>query len=856
MVNEFSGLYYNDCHETSYMGGEEVYESFDKRLEWAGEAARQMIWGLREIETASLTPWNIVWYSMYPLPNKRIFLNWKDLDTPGIKPDSINPYSVTLNYGFDKGLPEYEPNPAYEKIKSAYPAIAAHIDENDSRFYSKETVQRTLYIFNDIQEKSDITLQWSLSLKNKVIQSGKNNILMTPYETKQETLEFITPEVNQREKVDLEITILKEKKVVFKDSYAFSIFPQIKHTKEEWAKLGRIALYDELGETDNVFKKWELPFSRLTKIEEFDPNSCDILIIGSGSLQSTPLIDFLQSSTIRTFVNNGGDLLSLEHSFKNDPESYINTLDKPVKYAHPGVHSNPILKDTHPTDFQNWRSDEIIAQKLYPRPFTGNVHSILDVGDRDVGLTYSPLLEIYQGKGKVILNQLDLINKIWKEPIAEKILVNILSSFEIKQTNSPKKMYLVSDSSSPFTNYLKQIGFKEPALRDLTEFSAKTNAVIVIDGKSTTFLKDIDKQKINLKSILENGDTLWIQELSPETIDKFSDFFGFKIKLHESKEQNLVKVENNTLFGGLNNSDFCWANGGGGEDISDYTLDIDSSVNPEPLLKTVAVKWAGYAGWGEQYKVGKMMKIISEFPGTQYPMVKVDIGKGQIIFSQIRFDKPVKFENRSSRILNVMLTNLGVSLPEKMNPLLNRHSAMIDEKGYILGWLMLGPYKNPDTNTLLTKNYIGEEGWGQPQENMITAGKKWMKYFSKSPKINLEDTTLFGPQENSVAYAHIYIYSPLKRDILLESPDLVRLRLGSDDGIKVWVNSAMLLEDEGTGAHKFDQYTLGPIKLVKGWNRLLLKISQRTGAWGFSARFTYDSKLPVSDLRYSLNPPN
>ena len=64
----------------------------------------------------------------------------------------------------------------------------------------------------------------------------------------------------------------------------------------------------------------------------------------------------------------------------------------------------------------------------------------------------------------------------------------------------------------------------------------------------------------------------------------------------------------------------------------------------------------------------------------------------------------------------------------------------------------------------------------------------------------------------------------------------VELGLGSDDGIKAWLNGEVVHEDNATRAHMYDQGKVR-VRMKRGRNVLLLKIMQGGGGWEASARF-------------------
>jgi hypothetical protein len=93
----------------------------------------------------------------------------------------------------------------------------------------------------------------------------------------------------------------------------------------------------------------------------------------------------------------------------------------------------------------------------------------------------------------------------------------------------------------------------------------------------------------------------------------------------------------------------------------------------------------------------------------------------------------------------------------------------------------------------------------------------------------------------TVAYGLSYVYSPEERE--------VPLFIGSDDGVKAWVNDRGVREHSIKRGANPDQDTV-LVRLIKGWNKLLLKVEQGVGEWGFYCRIPN----PQSDLLFSLEP--
>jgi CubicO group peptidase (beta-lactamase class C family) len=102
---------------------------------------------------------------------------------------------------------------------------------------------------------------------------------------------------------------------------------------------------------------------------------------------------------------------------------------------------------------------------------------------------------------------------------------------------------------------------------------------------------------------------------------------------------------------------------------------------------------------------------------------------------------------------------------------------------------------------------------------------EWRVVKAKADTIDSAD--LGGQKEFAVAYAWAEIDMPEKANALLG--------LGSDDGLKVWVNGKLAHESWVGRAAQADDDVV-PVELAKGRNGLLLKVQNMQGPWGFVCR--------------------
>ncbi len=148
----------------------------------------------------------------------------------------------------------------------------------------------------------------------------------------------------------------------------------------------------------------------------------------------------------------------------------------------------------------------------------------------------------------------------------------------------------------------------------------------------------------------------------------------------------------------------------------------------------------------------------------------------------------------------------------------------------ILDWKILGPFKNgADKISLsfaptLEAELVSETG--PDFDATYPSGDKtvvWKSYTAgKKGYVNLDK--IVGRTDFAIAYAYTELNSVHARETLL--------RCGSDDGIKVWVNNKPVHENDATRAYAAGEDEAA-IFLSEGTNRILVKITNQVGGWGF-----------------------
>jgi len=176
---------------------------------------------------------------------------------------------------------------------------------------------------------------------------------------------------------------------------------------------------------------------------------------------------------------------------------------------------------------------------------------------------------------------------------------------------------------------------------------------------------------------------------------------------------------------------------------------------------------------------------------------------------------------------------INESTRETSRRLINQFEKFED---FIVLWQVSGPFTKADVNLF---------DYAFPPETKEADKVDWQTMPTNLDSINYWHISLvdFFAGDNLVAYLQNQVYSENEKDALLE--------LGSDDGIKVWLNGELVhsnntMRGVGPGDDKVK------VKLNKGSNHLLIKVINSTGGWGACARLRQPDGTKLTGIRVSI----
>ena len=174
--------------------------------------------------------------------------------------------------------------------------------------------------------------------------------------------------------------------------------------------------------------------------------------------------------------------------------------------------------------------------------------------------------------------------------------------------------------------------------------------------------------------------------------------------------------------------------------------------------------------------------------------------------------------------------------------------------GFIRDWLLIGPFPltevdkdypkdahAPGFETDFLAAHSGEATPSPADGTTVTVGdytRTWFRHRSETDHLDLDAAISTNPA--SVAYAYCEIQSDSEKAAILS--------LGSNDGMRAWLNSEEVYDRPDVGAMRQDGVLL-PVLLKRGRNTLCLKIEERAGSWQFAGRILPLDHEVVSNRR-------
>jgi hypothetical protein len=173
-----------------------------------------------------------------------------------------------------------------------------------------------------------------------------------------------------------------------------------------------------------------------------------------------------------------------------------------------------------------------------------------------------------------------------------------------------------------------------------------------------------------------------------------------------------------------------------------------------------------------------------------------------------------------------------------------RSRCPVGHRDYIARWNVLAVLPREATK----HPFDPAKAWPSPGEEVkfgaVTA--KWREI--KGEAVDLGGW--FGRKAESMVYAATYLFSDRAREAVL--------RLDTNDHNRAWLNGKLVNDGitaatSGRGSHSYSDEV--PVKLRRGWNRLLVQVENRAGYWFLCGQITDRYGQPIHELTWQLEKP-
>lgn len=182
---------------------------------------------------------------------------------------------------------------------------------------------------------------------------------------------------------------------------------------------------------------------------------------------------------------------------------------------------------------------------------------------------------------------------------------------------------------------------------------------------------------------------------------------------------------------------------------------------------------------------------------------------------------------------------LGLQAAQILTRLGEDPSAMPKQAGFLVRWWLLGPLPNPD-NRAFERAFIDETSIEPLRTETVRIDNRllrWREVRVSDPQGVVDLTQIFRQTEWVACYAYT--------SFIVDSDMDAELRIGSDDGVKVWFNGELVHQFGGMRGLSIDQDRIR-VRLQKGVNHLLLKVTQGGGGWEFCVRLVDLQGKPIA----------
>jgi hypothetical protein len=628
LISEFSSMYYANPADVSAVGGPDAYASLDGL--WAAHALtlRAQIEGFRYAGITAISPWNTVWYGNRPLPFDGTSQPTPDPDGSGPVLERVGPFAATLNPGFQRGLPPWQPNPIHPAVTRVFQPIAALALDYRTHFRSGGALQRDLLLCNDTGHDAEFTVTWSVRGTRLATRTGRATVTVPATGRVTLPTSLTLPSTPADAAATWQVTVDVAGSRRFTDAAAITVHapgaavPALRAAVLEGAAgAPTTAALTALGATVRTLPDLSaLP----------DPASGEVLVIAEGADAAATADD---RTRVVEFTAAGGQVLVLAQSRLPQILPWPQfTTASPQTVTHTAAPHHPVLAGIGADDLRWWHTDgERVVATMLVKPRFGSLLALADAGP---GLTSASLAEARYGRGRYLLCQYPVVAAQAGEPMAGRLLRNLLRYTAAAPVPTRAAAVLASADGSMAAATLKAAGVDLAVLTSPAAPGALDGlGVLVVDASegNEASLGALRDAAADVTAWAGAGGTLWIHGATPATLPYLAGLLPSDAALTavDAAHQHGAVTSDSPLTTGLRNADLDWSAGGAA--LVPYTF---AGSGGTAVVSSRAVSWTDFSAGNEQTKYGRAAHSAVGFtPGAA--LWRRPAGAGQVLVDQL-----------------------------------------------------------------------------------------------------------------------------------------------------------------------------------------------------------------------------
>jgi beta-galactosidase len=809
VFGEHGAWHYASPQTCAGFAGQKAFTDFRACMDAIGLQEKLFIEYARRAEVTGITPFNIVNYSMEAMPSRSVAVQQASVgEKGGPHPHCIPAWSLTLNDGRLPDQPLFKPNPSWHHVRDAFAPVAVIPNEYDRSFFGGEELRRSFSIYNDTMHAADVTIAWRLTdAGGALLDQGDACFSQPPGSRRDWDRTFLLPHVREKTQIMLRLDLLHRSAPMRTLVQEYSLFSRdlLMRPVASGARAGFTGRQSDCTRISLL-----LPGIRqVSRIDAAAISGLQLLIMGPG-FEGDP---GMHQPVLRDFVSRGGFLLVLEQSrftpgeFPLTAQSFFRAF-----MTDPG---HPVFAGLTDTDLDAWHPGNPwdpktpgITRHLFRKPSRGDAHLLLECGEGDFGwggLLWSPMVEVAVGKGRVLLNQMELMTNMDQVPPAAMLLRNLLAWGCSPRAVNRRPASLRTRAGSTFAAFLDDAGVT-PAFPEL---EAPGELVIAepdaLDPAACASLRDS----------MNSGAEVLVIAAEPRHEPLLENLAGATVRVVEAPTYQ-VAAQPDPSTRGISQSDLSLI------DKVTYSPPTQSNTviarcaveaaHAIPLFAGVIAPWVDFfiKGLDAEYQKTSVATMALDSPAAPRCYgVRIPVGKGALLLSQVLL---LAGNEKVRRFYGRFLSNLGVPFTTSFL------DCLPDESDYGLDSVMaIAGESHQDqramreyfTNPLFVLNNLGEGVFG------------WMK------RIDAQDGVIIVPGSSGKNwFLTAFIESEINRDPSMRSsrelpdPSIVPdLYVRSSSPVEVFINGRRLLDLRKPAA---DAVKIEDAVLCRGVNRLAL----------------------------------